>query len=223
MARILKCIFINVNSIVSRHKRHYLNLFLRTHRPDVLMMAEHFLNARHKLVMEGYRIFRRDRVSGRGGGTAILVRDSIFCEEISLNTGAIENTAVRVHRADGNHIIFISMYLRPGSAFAASDFDAVRNLAISNSIVIGADLNSRHPYWGDEYMNVSGRNLREYLLMNPELDVHCTDGPTRLNPVTSSYIDFFLTTADIVNDNGNRLKTLDFESDHRAVEIVFRT
>ena len=38
MLRTLKCIFINVNSIVSRHKRHYFNQLLINSKPDVVVL-----------------------------------------------------------------------------------------------------------------------------------------------------------------------------------------
>lgn len=223
MARILKCIFANVNSIVSRHRRHYLNLFLSEHKPDVMLLAEHCLSPRHKLDIRGYTLYRRNRQNGRGRGTAVLVRDNIYSEEILLDTGEIECTAVRIRGVNGNFTIFISMYLAPNKTFDSSYFGRIRELATEGSIVIGGDLNARHPYWGDPYTNRSGTNLREFLLMCPDLDIQRTEGPTRINAVLSSYIDFFLTTVDITTVSGDRLRTLDYESDHRAVEIVFQT
>lgn len=223
MTNTLKMIFVNVNSIVSRHRRHYLNLFLMEHKPDVMLLAEHHLSSRHRFDVKGYKVFRRDRLSRRGGGTAVLVRDRFRCEEVVLDTGAIESTAVCIRRVNGSDIIVVSMYLCPGVVFTGDFFNAVQHLAVGSSVIIGADLNARHPYWGDPFANESGRNLKDFLLASPDLDIRPTEGPTRSNAVLSSYIDFFLTTVDISMAGGDRLRTLDYESDHRAVEMVFST
>lgn len=215
----IKAIFINVNSIVSRHKRHYLNLFIIEHKPDVMLLAEHCLSSRHRFGIEGYTLFRRDRQSGRGGGTAVLIRQNFQCEEIVLDTGMIENTAARIRCSNGRDIVFVAMYLKPNNTFAIDSFDSIQNLAVNNNVVIGCDLNARHPYWGDPYTNVSGRNLRDFLLANPDLEVRQTDGPTRKNVVLSSFIDFFITTVDLGPSSGILLRTIDYESDHKAVEI----
>lgn len=153
MANPLKCIFINVNSIVSKYKRHYLNLFLTEHSPDVLLLAEHRLSSRHRLDIKGYTIYRQDRQNGRGGGTTVLVRDTLVCDEVKLDTGPIENTAVRIKRSVNNDVIVIAMYLEPSIYFEVEFLDSLQVLVGSYSMIIGADLNARHPYWGDPYTN----------------------------------------------------------------------
>ena len=81
MTRSLNCFFINVNSLVSLHKRHFLGIFLEEHRPDLVLIAEHKLSPRHNLVFAGYTIIRQNREQGHCGGTAILIRiDSIMSE-----------------------------------------------------------------------------------------------------------------------------------------------
>lgn len=86
----LKLIFINFSSILSRHKKQYLNIFIYEHNPHILLLAEHKLSVRHKFQLKNYIIFRKDKVGGRGGGTAILVKnwidriDKIIQEKIRL-------------------------------------------------------------------------------------------------------------------------------------------
>lgn len=82
----LKLIFINFSSILSRHKKQYLNIFIYEHNPHILLLADHKLSVRHKF----YTIFRKYKVGGRGGGTAILIKnwinriDKIIQEKIRL-------------------------------------------------------------------------------------------------------------------------------------------
>lgn len=70
----LRCIFLNVNSLISLPKRHFLRNFLTKHKPDILLSADHRLSKVHKVDFNGYVVFRHDRIGRRGGGTAVLVR-----------------------------------------------------------------------------------------------------------------------------------------------------
>lgn len=83
------------------------------HKPDIVLVAEHKLNPRHRLEFEGYVVHRQNRDEGTGGGTAIFVRDSIGHDRAVLNLGNIENTCVRIRRRDGSTLTLVAMYLRP--------------------------------------------------------------------------------------------------------------
>ena len=92
-----KVVFVNVNSLISLSKRHYLKLLVEERRPDVLLLAEHKLNPSHNFSLEGYRVFLQYRDGAqRGGGTAVAIRDGIRCDRIPLSSGHIESCAVRV-------------------------------------------------------------------------------------------------------------------------------
>lgn len=222
--RPIKCIFVNVNSIVSRHRRHYLNLFTNEHRPDVLMLAEHGLNSRHNFGLSGYRTFRQDRIDRGGGGTAVLVRETIDCNDFRLDLGAVENTAVRIRLAGGNSLIVLSMYMAPRAAWNVADLAPLLDLSAGGPLLIGGDLNAKHPDWGGTVCNGRGRLLRDFLLTCPNLRLHSTDGPTRISGDSRTYIDIAMTTPDIeIMMESEGLRTLDYESDHRAVEISLST
>lgn len=72
----LKAIFINVNSIVSRLKIHYLHLFAEKLAP------------RHNIQIKNYNDFHQNRVGGGGCGTVIMVRSWIKTEQIPMNLGS---------------------------------------------------------------------------------------------------------------------------------------
>lgn len=67
----------------------FFGLFMREHDPDIMLLVEHYLSSGHRFDIDGYRIFRRDRVGLRGGGTATFVRSTIRCENVELDTGNI--------------------------------------------------------------------------------------------------------------------------------------
>lgn len=222
MSSPIKCFFINVNSLVSRHKRHYLRLFLDQHKPDILMLAEHRLSPRHVLEFRGYSVFRQNRNAGRGGGTAILIRDSFRCERVALDLGNIENTCVRVFRSNGSPMTVVAAYLRPRDSMCIEQFDCLGVAARSGDVILGADFNARHSAWGGGVTDTKGRVIFDFLLTCPDLEIRPTNGPTRIDGDTRSYIDLIMVSSRIVHHDpsGNGLRTFVYESDHKAVEIV---
>lgn len=220
----LKTIFINVNSVVSRQKRHYLQLFVEEHRPDVLLIAEHRLEARHTFGLKGYTVYRQDRTDRQGGGTAVCLTDRLVGERLTTDFEDIEGTVVRVRGPGGRHVLFMSLYLRPKDTLIERDLDMIWSMIGTDEAVIGADLNAKHIDWGGSIINTSGRNLNRWLLMHPSIIVRPTREATRCTATSASYIDIFMTTIGLTEMTGldDRLDTLGYDSDHKAVllEIV---
>lgn len=220
MPKSVKVIFINVNSIVSRTRRHYIQNFTDEQKPDVLMMAEHKLSSTHKFELRGYKTYRQDRAKGKGGGTAVCVREGIKSERISVNFVTMEGTVVRIKDQNGADVYMVALYQRPREVVNAADLNIIVDMIGSSEAIIGADLNARHPAWGGGYANKGGRVLHEWLLSCPTLDIRRSSAPTR----GLSFIDIFLTTVGMVpvgqDQNGMDVGTLDYESDHRAIEMV---
>lgn len=224
MTRSIKCMFANVNSLVSRHKKHFLNLFLKDHRPDVMMLAEHMVPTHANLVMEGYKTFLQRRIDRTGRGTAILVKQNIKCEQVVLDSGSIENCCIKLFRVDGSTLHVVSMYCRPGDGFNSSDLECLRPLARDGHIIIGADLNARHISWGGTTSCSRGRSIADFILGCPDLTVIPTDGPTRISRSSETYIDICLASPGIdIDDNGGRgISTTDCNSDNLAITINVR-
>jgi len=108
----LKVVEININSIVRKQRRFDLLYFLELVKPDVALLCETKTNSTHKLTLEGYHIVRNDRgTKSKGGGTAILIRDSIPFEAVysSRNNEIIEYSIVKIKRA-GKTLFLVSLY-----------------------------------------------------------------------------------------------------------------
>lgn len=167
-------------------------------------------------------MFRQDRSDGRGGGTAVLVRDTIRCERVALSTGSVESTAVRIHRGNGGFVTVISAYSPPSAGLNTSDFDQILELAAQGDVLLGGDFNAKHPYWGGTDTNASGRVLRDVLLSCPDLDVCPTLGPTRVTCTASTFIDIFIASLGLPSGgiHCDRARVLDYESDHNAIELT---
>lgn len=50
-----------------------------------------------------------------------------------------------------------------------------------SEVIVGADLNAKHPSWGGDDIDSRGRTLAEYLTENPDFMVRPADRPTRPN------------------------------------------
>lgn len=73
ISRKLKIYHINVNSLIHLSRRYTLNEFIRSKKPDIILLNKTKLSKKHKLYFDQYNIIRRDRpISKRSGGTAIL-------------------------------------------------------------------------------------------------------------------------------------------------------
>src|ERR1700761_2325635 len=70
----LKIIAWNVNSIRGKVRQEEVRYFLYKHKPHILLMSETKLLDCNIVQFPGYSIYRNDRLSDNGGGTAILIR-----------------------------------------------------------------------------------------------------------------------------------------------------
>ena len=126
--------------------------------------------------------------------SAVVVRDILCSSRISLDTGGIESTAVRIRRVDGTVITVVAMYLRPQDALTETDLVPILNISNGGgSLLIGTDLNAKHSSCVGSVYNRNGNWLRNVLL---PLRMCRTDSPTFLSGIYSSYLDILMATLD---------------------------
>lgn len=226
----MKIITLNVNSLISHSKRHSVERFLQVNKPHVMLIDETKLNAKHILDFRHYSIVRVDRKNSRGGGTAVLIKEGIGFKPISTkdwNLTSIECAAVCVE-TDRAPIIVVAAYSTGNAGpLLTTELDTIFTLNGTpgqHSIVVGGDLNARHQSWGDNLTCGRGNALKRWCDTNAPFvrDVR-TAQATFYRGNTSSFIDLFLVTDDIqvvhkVHMPGH-LQIIDFDSDHRAVEL----
>lgn len=124
----------------------------------------------------------------------------------------------------GNRTLHIfAIYNRSGSQDFTPDLTNIIKASGNGDIIIGGDFNSRSPEWGDQVSNKAGKILDKWLKnkgLSFDVSLIPTFNPTRKN----SYLDFFITSNSLnIEYRPNHpyfLQTLDFESDHKAVEII---
>lgn len=230
MIKEMKIITINVNSLISHSKRHDVERFLKRNKPHVLLIEETKLNVKHTLDFRHYSMVRVDRTNSRGGGTAVLIREGISFKLISTmdwNLTSIECTAVRIE-TDRTPIVVVAAYSTSSTGpLMTTELDTIFTLNGTpgqHTIIVGGDLNAHHQSWGDKINCARGTALKNWCDLNAPFvrDVRTVQA-TFYRGNASSFIDLFLVTDDIQvvhkPNLPNHLEIIDFDSDHRAVEL----
>jgi len=82
----LKCLYTNACSI--GNKQGEMETMMSLENYDLVAITETWWDESHDwhTVIEGYRLFRKDRKGRRRGGVALYVRKRIDCKELCLTT-----------------------------------------------------------------------------------------------------------------------------------------
>lgn len=248
----LKCIFQNVNSLISLNKRYELDLFLNRHRPDVMLIAEHRLATKHSINFKHYQFIRqqapathtvyaqRQNSREHGMSVAICVKNGIEFERIQIGPlRFIEAVAIKLSYIDANrnsrNFIAVSLYKRPNDPLQLADLktisDSLTRTQNGGHIIIGCDLNCKHPSWhvplhNPAHQNRDGEILYNWLLGQPGFVLHPTKEPSRPNSHNinnPSSIDYFIHSVELPIDINEFCEvTNDFPSDHFGVKFTIR-
>ncbi|KAI4472699.1 hypothetical protein M0802_016563 [Mischocyttarus mexicanus] len=230
----LNIVSVNVNSIIQNYRRATLLKFMKTLRPDIVLISETKLNNIHKISFQNYDIIRTDRPNSiQGGGTAIAIKRNIRYTNINLqaltNSEIIETTVIKLNLTDG-----VSMYII--AAYAAGNhkkefhlefakiFRYLKLEAPNNYYVIAGDLNAKHQHWKNNTCNPRGTFLFNWLRENDIKYKAClrsTDIPSF--PRGNSYIDICIADCRLKfhnTDKDGNLRCLPYDSDHNAISMT---
>lgn len=222
----LKIIALNVNSLIAIRKRHFLDHFLKENRPDIVLVCETRLKPKFKLSFKNYKIVRSDRPNSPGGGCAILVRENIEFEIFKINNiSTLEYCSIVVTNTLNNKQIHIcSIYNKSCQLDISEDLSTIF-CSLNVDAVVGGDFNSKNEAWGDSKNNKSGTIVKKWLDDNDgvyNISHLPTFTPTREN----SYLDFFIISNNLNVQYSNNhplfLKTIPYDSDHMAVELILQ-
>lgn len=229
----LKIIELNINSIISHQKRHYLQSFIKSHQPDIMLLCETRLRVNHVVHLKNYSISRNDRCDAGNVGTAVIIRDNIKHDLINTaqwQLTSLECTAILVHTSR-DKLCIVSCYR-----------SITRNTPISNDIetivskcnqqnwtlIMGGDFNAKHPDWNNTSTCTHGRHIARWFTqfgMHNNLHIECPSDPTfQRTTQTPSIIDFFIVSTHVDvqyhASNPSHLQVIDYDSDHRAVQLI---
>ncbi|GFW15504.1 probable RNA-directed DNA polymerase from transposon X-element [Trichonephila clavipes] len=130
-----------------------------------------------------YSTYRSDKLTHRGSGTAILVKNSIDHNSIIIHTNAVETAAIEVK--DPTHNITICSIYKPPSASTPSFIQDLTKIFRNRAqcLVVG-DFNAKHRSWNNLNSNRnSGPGIALYnYARNKGLTISAPSDPTIVPP-----------------------------------------
>ena len=191
----LTLIQLNVRGMIGKLTAltHLINNSVGKANIDAVMLCETWLNQtnHHRAIIPGYKLIGNIRSGKLGGGTRILIHNSLRCrhqKDLELNTDIFEHTVVELKTSTKN-ILLISGYRPPNtnaSKFLKEYRDAVKiwQKQKNHNLVIGLDHNM------DFLKSAKHPQTLEFLEMNLDLDLKPTiTRPTRITTKTATLID----------------------------------
>lgn len=109
----LRIISKNVNSVIAIQRRQDLTNFTNKNNPDIVLLGKTKLNLKHKIALKNYTIVRNDRLKNRrGGGTAIVVKNTIKVQTINLINRhkliILEISVIKINLQNNKNLLVIS-------------------------------------------------------------------------------------------------------------------
>jgi len=148
----LKCFFTNACSM--GNKQEELEAIVQQENYDLVPITETWWDSSHDwhAVMDGYRLFRKDRPTRRGGGVALYVREQLECIELGLeaNEEQVESLWVRIKGQAHKGDITVGVYYRPPDQEEEVDEAFYRQLQAasqSQALVLMGDFNQPDISW----------------------------------------------------------------------------
>ena len=174
-------------------------------------------------------MIRTDRENSNGGGTAILIKENVKFETLvtNLTSASLEYTGIKVILENNKFLYIFSIYNN-------NQYNHTLNLDLQNLLncvntardqfIIGGDFNSKHINWKNNSNNFNGIQLNNFICAKWNILKHCYSFlPTYVAGNRRSFLDYFLIsnslTVQYPHSSFNFLKTHEFESDHKAVEL----
>lgn len=200
-----------------------------------MLLNETKLNKKHKINFNNYIFIRKDRIgSNKGGGTGILIKKELKFQEYNhehLNSlKYLETCIIKAQLGTNKWIYIISVYYPSGNnnEFLKGEikrlFETLELDNVNNLYIIAGDINSKHTNWGNSINNAKGVILNNWIIENEfkyRCKLYASEYPSY--PRCGSFLDVCLADERIFiekqNDSTNCLKTLDYDSDHNALQF----
>lgn len=173
-------------------KREQLEHLLINSNTDFMGFSETWLCSSSPdaaISLPGYNIFRKDRLSGKGGGVLLYVKNSINCKQISLPCEtAIEcvgvNITLPVEIRNPESFIVICLYRQPSAKVYF--YDQFKDCNFNKDVLILGDFNVN---WDNKR---DRKNLK--LITNYYNLTQLINDPTRITQRSKTKIDLVFST-----------------------------
>ena len=177
MTEKLEILFWNCHSLYTKLPHFKVKLYAL--KPHIVCLCETWLKENRLPTFLNYKSYFSCRPNRPGGGLAILVRNDVCVNPLTLNkhfTINLEVQAVTVF--GGNQAIDILNIYNPCKDISVSEFNFYFNQLGKNKVIIG-DFNAHSYMWDDRSIdNYSGDSLCEVLVLDPDL---CLLTPFNMN------------------------------------------
>ena len=146
----LKCVRLNARSIMN--KKSELNIMVNDSDPHIIGITESWANkdiTDAELGLEGYVMFRKDRMGRRGGGVLLYVKYTIPAYEIQLREEADCEEAIWCKLVTGHKTVTMGVVYRCPNITKESNEkiqNAIREVSKGDCIVMG-DFNHGNIQW----------------------------------------------------------------------------
>ena len=210
----LKIITYNACSVLNQ--KQILSDFIHKHKPDILALQETFLkDKKHTYKIPNYSIYRNDRKSSTGGGTAILVKNTL--KHTELITDIEDKTSIYIFHKK-TKIKVTSLYISPTKQLSPSDWDEL-TCSTNKEITVG-DFNAKNTKWGCRASNTRGKQLCKSITESSNAKIISPFEITRNAP--DARASDILDIAIVANiDNNIQARVLEeIHSDHMPVEFL---
>ncbi|GBM74247.1 RNA-directed DNA polymerase from mobile element jockey, partial [Araneus ventricosus] len=170
-------------------KFNQFKYFAQEWKPDVIAIQESHLNPGDKLTLVNYTTYRTDRLTHRGGGTALFIRKSIDHYPTNIASDSFENTTIVIILPNSQQITVSSIYRPPQGIISTDELNRICNS--NNKCIAVGDFNAKHSAWS------LGRRFQNGNIIN---DYICNNNLILLAPPEPTHFPH----------NGNNPSTLDF-------------
>ena len=109
----IKCVCLNARSIIN--KKNELNNMVDDIKHHIIGITESWANndiTDAELGLDGYVMFRKDRIGGRGGGVLLYIKETMPAYEVQLQEEADCNEAICCKLVTGHTTITIGLVYR---------------------------------------------------------------------------------------------------------------
>lgn len=152
------------NSQSAKPKQVELEQFLCSESIHIAALCETWLNCEIDFKINGYNVFRQDRLDSYGG-VAILVHKSVKAHMVPFNltNPGIEIVCIKIYNC--LHIQYLmSVYCPPSIRTSLGDWNEVFSFKTNKTLILG-DFNGHHPSWSCK-TDLTGNTIFDSLIEN---------------------------------------------------------
>ncbi|CAM4495102.1 unnamed protein product [Caretta caretta] len=217
----LKCLYRNAQSL--GNKQGELEVLVMSRNYDVIGITETWWDNSHdwSTVMDGYKLFRKDRQGRKGGGVALYVREQYDCSELRYETAEKpECLWIKFRSVCNKSDVVVGVCYRPpdqGDEVGEAFFRQLAEATRSHALVLMGDFNFPDICW--ESNTAVHRQSRKFLeSIGDNFLVQVLEEPTR----GGAFLDLLLTNQEELVGEAKVDGNLG-GSDHELVEFRILT